>query len=80
MSDEEQLIAPDGWFLHAAAHQHSGIRHVGDTHTPLPYAEGPWLVEFQKLPTGGLLTGARGKTLSEAWANAAAVIAWRDNA
>jgi hypothetical protein len=67
------LVAPSGWFLERASHQHTGIHYRGDKHEPLPYAAGPWVVEFQRYPDGGSLKSARGHTLEEAWANAAAL-------
>lgn len=65
-----ELEAPDGWFLHRAAHEHTDIVYRGDKHEPLPHADGPWIVEFQRYPSGGLLTGGRGHTMREAWSNA----------
>lgn len=60
---------PEGWFLWRAEHQHSIITQVGESHQPLPFLEGPWLVEFQRYPSGGLRAQGRGKTLREAWEN-----------
>lgn len=65
-----ELEAPEGWFLYRAAHLHTGITYYGDKHEPLPHAEGSWLVEFQRYPTGGLLTCGRGHTMREAWSAA----------
>lgn len=64
------LEAPNGWFLWHAKHEHTGIIYKGDVHTPKPYKEGPWLIGFQKYPSGGMLIEARGHTLEQAWANA----------
>lgn len=64
------LEAPIGWFLYHAKHEHTSITFRGDIHEPLPHAAGPWLVGFQKYPSGGRLTEARGQTLEEAWSNA----------
>lgn len=72
--------APTGWFLYSAANEHTRIIYNGDKHEPLPHAEGAWKVEFQRLPYGGRLTGARGKTFREAWENACAAVAVRDAA
>ncbi|WP_191126165.1 hypothetical protein [Mesorhizobium sp. B2-1-2] len=78
--DGWQPIEPEGWFLDRANHGHTRIVYNGDKHEPLPHAEGPWTVEFQRLPYGGRLTGARGKTFREAWENACAAVAWREGA
>lgn len=66
------LEAPIGWFLLKMEHQHTGIMYRGDIHEPLPHATGPWFVEFQKYPSGGRATSARGHTMEEAWSNAKA--------
>lgn len=73
-----QPIEPEGWFLYHAANEHTRIVYNGDKHEPMPHAEGPWKVEFQRLPHGGRLTGARGKTFREAWENACAAVAVRE--
>lgn len=64
------LEAPNGWFLYHAKHEHTSITFATDFHEPLPHAEGPWLVGFQKYPKGGRLTEARGHSLEEAWKKA----------
>lgn len=69
-----ELTAPNGWFLHRAAHEHTSIVYGGDKHEPLPHADGPWIVEFQRYPSGGLLTKGRGHTLTDAWQNACAAV------
>lgn len=73
--DGWQPVAPEGWFLERAAHGHTSIIYNGDKHEPLSHADGSWKVEFQCLPHGGRLTGARGKTFREAWENACAAVA-----
>ncbi|MGX7874430.1 hypothetical protein ACVDG5_018210 [Mesorhizobium sp. ORM6] len=75
-----QPVEPEGWFLHSAANEHTRIIYNGDKHKPLPHANGPWKVEFQRLPYGGRLTGARGTTFREAWENACAAVAQREAA
>lgn len=64
------LEAPNGWFLYRAEHQHTAIMYREDHHEPLPHKDGPWLVQFQKYPKGGLLTEGRGHSLEEAWSKA----------
>ncbi|RWI96405.1 MAG: hypothetical protein EOR22_06500 [Mesorhizobium sp.] len=71
---------PAGWFLNRAAHEHTPIIFNGDTHKPQPHVEGPWLVEFQRLPHGGRLTEGRGRTFGEAWNNACAAVARKEAA
>lgn len=68
---------PAGWFLNRAAHEHTPIIFNGDTHKPVLHSEGPWLVEFQRLPHGGWLTEGRGRTFGEAWERACAAVARR---
>lgn len=65
------LEAPNGWFLHHAAHEHTPIIFNTDFHEPVRKDGGPWVVEFQKYPKGGRLTAGRGNSLEEAWHNAA---------
>ncbi|MER9524053.1 hypothetical protein NKI96_10755 [Mesorhizobium sp. M0292] len=74
-ADPWQPVAPEGWFLYSAANEHTRIIYNGDKHEPLPHAEGPWRVAFQRLPHGGRLTDARGRTFREAWDNACAAVA-----
>ena len=69
------LEAPNGWFLYHAKHEHTSIVTTADFHEPLPHAEGPWIVGFQKYPKGGLLTEARGHSLEEAWEKASQRVA-----
>lgn len=71
---------PSGWFLKRAAHEHTPIIFNGDTHKPVLHSEGPWLVEFQRLPHGGWLTEGRGRTFGEAWERACAAVARRATA
>jgi hypothetical protein len=68
------LEAPNGWFLYKAQHQHTEVRYTTDFHEPLPHAEGPWIVQFQKYPKGGMLTEGRGRSLEEAWKNASEAV------
>jgi len=56
---------PPGWFLAKAEHSHNRIVFKGDTHQPLPDADGAWLVEIQHT-TGGRLSAGRGRSLQEA--------------
>ncbi|RWF33743.1 hypothetical protein [Mesorhizobium sp.] len=69
---------PAGWFLYRTAHEHTQIVFNGDTHKP--HGDLPWVVEFQGLPHGGLLTVGRGKTFGEAWERACAAVAGRASA
>lgn len=71
----ETLREPEGWFLHSAQHQHTGVHCLGDTHDPLPHVDGAWWVEFQRYPTGGRLARGRGRSLAEAWQNARDAVA-----
>lgn len=70
MTDVVRLVAPLGWYLLRAAHLHEDHRFAGQKVAPLPHADGPWLVQFQRLQDGGRLTGARGQDLCEAWQKA----------
>lgn len=73
------LVEPEGWYLDSAMHLHECHQYADQTVVPLPHAEGPWIVLFQKLHNGGCLTHGRGHNLCEAWENAVKAVAERQS-
>ncbi|WP_425962633.1 BRCT domain-containing protein [Rhizobium nepotum] len=65
-----QLVEPEGWYLAECRHEHTAHRFAGQTVTPSDHLGGSWYVDFQRLHNGGMLTGGRGYSLTEAWQNA----------
>lgn len=68
------LVAPEGWYLAECKHEHTSHRFSDQTVTPSDHPGGAWVVDFQRLHKGGMLTRGRGKNLCEAWQNAVAAV------